>query len=311
VDQTQGIFNKGNRPDWARGAVGSTIFTFKTFTIQYVEFLSRLPTKERALALAVLVMLSGLRGLPFAEDAEDLIDSIAQGLGYNWSTKQRMNQWAMETLGQGWADVMQTGFSGISGMPFDVSARLGMSDLLPGTGLLKKSETRKENQVLEAFGVAGSFVRDALKGEVRPIAVRNIGKALDILDTGMYRDTRGRKVIDADGVDAFMKALGLQPANVARESRAISTQYETRTLFTVVKSEISEQMALGRFENDPDKVQAARDALARWNENNPETPIRLNMTAITRRVMEMRRDRRERFIRSAPREIRGQLAEAL
>jgi hypothetical protein len=154
-------------------------------------------------------------------------------------------------------------------------------------------------------------VRDALRGEVRPIAIRNLDKAIDIASTGMYRDTRGRKVIDADGFDAFMKALGLQPGNVGRESRAIQSQYELQTLFKVVKGEISEQMALGRFEGDADKVTAAKEALARWNEQNPEARIQINNTAILRRVVEMRRDRRERFLRASPREIRQSLAESL
>jgi hypothetical protein len=317
VNQTQGIFNKGNRPNWARGAVGATIFTFKTFTIQYVEFLVRLSKagpegkKAAALALGMLVVLAGVRGLPFAGDAEDLLDTVAQALGYNFTTRAAMNDWAVKMLGEDLAEVAQYGFSGFAGMPFDVSQRLGMHDLLPGTGILKKSETRKEDQVLEAFGVAGSFVRDALRGEARPIAIRNLDKAIDIANTGMYRDTRGRKVIDADGFDAFMKAMGLQPGNVGRESRAISSQYELQTLFRVVKGEISEQLALGRFEGDAEKVTAAREALERWNEQNPEARIQINNAAILRRVLEMRRDRRDRFLRASPREIRQTLAESL
>lgn len=311
VDETQGVFNKGNRPDWSRGAVGATLFTFKTFTIQYVEFLKRLPPKEKALALGVLVLLSGIRGLPFAADAEDLIDTVAQQLGYNFTTKDQMDRFLVATLGSGFADFLQHGSSTIPGVPFDVSARLGMADLLPGTGLLKPSETRKEEQVLDVFGVAGGFVRDALKGEFRPIAIRNLAKGLEMYDREIYTDTRGRKVMDVDGVDALMKGVGLQPNKVAAESRAVSSQYEKRALFTKVKGDISEQLALGMFEQNQDKVKAARQKLDDWNEKNPEARIVINSQAIRRRVVEMRRDRADRFVRSAPKELKAATREAV
>lgn len=311
VEETQGVFNKGNRPNWSRGAIGATLFTFKTFTIQYVEFLKRLPAKERALALAVLVLLSGIRGIPFAADAEDLLDTVAQALGYNFTTKEQMDRFLVATLGDGFADFLQHGASTIPGMPFDVSARLGMADLLPGTGLLKKSETSKENQVLEAFGVAGSFVRDGLKGEFKPIAIRNLAKGIEMYDRGIYTDSRGRTVMEVDGVDAAVKSIGLQPSNVASESRAVRMQFEKRALFSKVKGEISEAMALAQFENDPAKVKDARAKLEAWNEKNPEARIVLNSQAIRRRVVEMRRDRSERFIRSTPKELRTGTREAL
>lgn len=325
VDETQSVFNKGNRPNWSRGAVGATLFTFKTFTIQYLEFLSRLPMEQRLLALAVLVLLSGAKGLPFGEDAEDIVDTIAQQMGYNWTTKDNLNRWLVSQLGQGWADFIQHGVSGISGVPLDVSQRLGMADLLPGTGVLKPSETRKEDQVLEVFGVAGSFVRDTLKtapklasGDVRgaleaggPVAFRNVAKALDMYDMGMYRDTRGRKITDTDAVDAALKGLGFQPSSVAREQRAVGREYEKAALYRKVKNDITERMALGRFENDPGKIAEAREARDRWNEQNPDAKITIDMPSVIRRVKEMRKSRTERFISSAPKDIRQQTAEAL
>jgi hypothetical protein len=311
VDETQGVFNKGNRPNWARGAIGATLFTFKTFTVQYVEFLKRLPPKERALALGMLVLLAGAQGLPFAEDAEDLLDTVAQGLGYNFTTKEQMDRFLVATLGRPFADFLQHGASGTGLLPFDVSQRLGMADLLPATGVLKPSETRKEEQVLEVFGVAGGFVRDALKGQVAPVALRNAAKAIEMYDRGIYTDTRGRKVMDVSPLDAAMKGIGLQPAGVAAESRAAGTAFEKRALFSKVKSEITEQMALGQFENDKAKIQAARDRLADWNRKNPEAQIVLNGQSVRRRVTEMRRDRADRLVRSTPKELRSQVREVV
>jgi len=309
VDETQGIFNKGNRPNWGRGAIGATLFTFKTFTIQYVEFLKRMPPKQRAIGLAVLFLMAGAGGFPFAEDAEDVIDTVAQAMGYNFTSKSARDEFLRRTLGDGWATFLQSGVSPWT--PFDVSQRLGMADLLPGTSILKKSETRKEDQALEIFGVAGSFVRDALKGEVRPIAFRNAAKAIEMYDMGIYRDTRGRKVMDVDPLDAVFKSIGLQPSKVASESRKIGIQYEKRALYEKVRNEITEQMALGQFERDPEKVEKAREAVKRWNEKNPEAPLFINMQNVWRRVREMNTDRTARFLKSTPKELRGEIAKVI
>ena len=179
--------------------------------------------------------------------------------------------------------------------------------------------------MLEVFGVAGGFVRDALKaapklmsGDVEgaleaggPVAIRNVKKAIDMYDMGMYRDTRGRKITETDMVDAILKGVGFQPSNVARETRAVSREYEKTALYRKVKSDITERMALGRFEGDQDKIREAREARDRWNEQNPDAKIEIDGNAVLRRVAEMRKSRRERFISSAPKDIRKQTAEAL
>lgn len=324
VDETQSVFNKGNRPNWARGAVGATVFTFKTFTIQYVEFLQRLATagepgsperargqKAAALALLALVLLAGMKGLPFAEDAEDLIDTVAQALGYNWTTDAQVDKWMNDTLGEVWADIAQHGLSGVPGVPFDVSQRLGMANLLPGTGLLKQSETNKQNQVLEVFGVAGSAVRDATQGQFLPIAIRNLMMGLDTYETGLYRDRRGRAVTEADPLDAALKAIGLQPNVVARAQRDIGRQIELRSLYQAVKEEITDSWAQARFAGDAEGVENARASLRRWNDTNPEARIMILPRTIEQRVIQMRRSKAERTIANAPRPLRATTAEAL
>jgi hypothetical protein len=299
------------------------VFTFKGFMIQYVEFLKRLPPKERAIALGVLVVIAGTSGIPFSGDAEDIIDTVAQQMGYNFTVKDARNRFLVDTFGQGAADFIQFGVS--PWLPFDVSQRLGMADLLPATAILKPSETRKEDQLFEVAGVAGSFVRDVLKGvplalsgqpgealiKNGPIAIRNAAKGVEMYDMGIYRNTRGQKVIDVDGVDAVFKGIGLQPSNVAAESRAIGREYEKRALFTLTKSQITEQMALGQFEGDTEKVQKARERLRDWNEKNPAARIIISMPNVWRRVTEMRKDRAERFLKSTPKELRQQTQEAL
>ena len=59
-------------------------------------------------------------------------------------------------------------------------------------------------------------------GAIRPIlpkAIADIYKAVDMVQTGEYHDTRGRKVVDVSGFDAFIKSIGFQPNTVAEPRR--------------------------------------------------------------------------------------------
>jgi hypothetical protein len=312
VDETQGVYNKGNRPNWARGALGSTLFTFKQFSIGYLEFLARLPMKERALALAVLLLAAGAQGLPFADDVDDLADALAQRMGYDFNSKRRKERFLASVLGQGGADFVLHGFSALPGMPLDVSARMGVGNLIPGTGMLLKSEKDASKDFAEIAGPAGNLVtgaRDlAVNGNARalmPTAIANLSKALEMYQTGQYRDTRGRKVMDVGAGDAVTKALGFQPQQVASDSRKRQVQAQQNNLAKQVQAEIVQQWAAGIVDGEPDQVKAARDRVAKWNRDNPESRIAVSPAAVAGRAREMRRDADERAVRGAPKTMRA------
>jgi hypothetical protein len=125
VEETQGIYNRGNRPNWARGAVGATVFTFKQFSIAYLEFLSRLPRRQQALALGLLVLAAGIQGMPFADDLDDFIDTLGQSLGYNTNVKHWKRKVLEDTMGATAGAFVMQGLSSLPGFPLDVQARRG------------------------------------------------------------------------------------------------------------------------------------------------------------------------------------------
>lgn len=325
VEETQGVYNRGNRPNWARGALGATLFTFKQFTVSYLEFLKRLPRKQQVLALAIMVMASGAQGLPFAGDADDLIDALAQALGYNFNSKQAKRKFLADALGDGMAEFVMHGASMIPGMPLDVQGRLGLGKVIPGIGALKKSDTSKARDVMEIFGPAGSLLQSGVDAAAKlvtgdvfgaaktglPTSIQNMLKAVDMARFDMYRDQKGRKVIATDGVDAFMKGIGFQPSNVAQASRKMQMVNQNISLVKVTESEISEKIAQGRFENDPAKVQDAYKELREWNQTNPEAPIKITPAQVVRRVKEMSLTRDDRLSKTAPKEIRASVGAQL
>lgn len=327
VHETQGIYNKANRPNWARGVIGSTLFTFKQFSISYLEFLSRLPKKQQAIALAVLMLAAGIQGLPFGDDLQDIVDSFAESLGYNFSSEKELHQFLADSLGlgEGVANWLQYGTSALPGMPLDIQGRMGLGNLIPGTSFLKKSQPNKGVDALELFGPAGGLVKSgidaftAMQGgrfgaaaeSLAPVAVKNVVKAADMASDGHYRDARGRRVVETDAVDAIVKATGFQPGRVASEQRAIGRAMPSVALTKVSEGEIAALWAEGVYERDSAKIARAKDRLLDWNQKNPETPIRIDNGQIFRRVREMSLLKGQRTLKSASKETRGELARDL
>lgn len=285
--------------------------TFKQFSINYVEFLSRLPRREKALALAVLVVAAGLEGLPFSDDLDDLIDTLSSHLGYSFSAKRAKVQFLSDTLGLGRdaAEWILRGATALPGVPIDLAGRMSLGNMIPGTALMLKDGRDKSSEVLEALGPAGGVVRDALQGKFAPVAARNAAKAAEMLRTGEYRDERGRKVASVDEADAAMKALGFQPQEIARQSRHDRIAQGVINRTKAAETEIVRKWAQGIADNEPEAVADARRLLAAWNERNPDTKIRIDRLQIAKAVRDMRATREQRMLKAAPRELRSLVTE--
>lgn len=330
VNETQFVANKGNRPRWARGAVGATLFTFKSYSVNYIELMARMAQsgpegrKAAALMLGVLMLMGGAGGLPFADDLGDLIDGLMQRLGYSWSTKQKRQEFLQGLFGEAAGNFVEKGVSGISGMPLDVSGRMGMGNLIPGTGLLQK-KLDYGRDVTELFGPAGDFAKRAFQAagqtvegkpvdatfSLAPRAVANVRQAVDMASTGMYRDVRGRKVIDTDGYEALTKAIGFQPNDVARVQQATFAQQDRIAQVRLAQGEISDAWAQGIAERDPQKIIEAQEQLREWNRKNPDSPIRIRPQDIQRKARTLMQSKEERIQKTAPAAIRASVREQL
>ncbi|HBN8595638.1 TPA: PLxRFG domain-containing protein [Pseudomonas aeruginosa] len=337
VRETQFVYSKASKMRWGRGAVGGTLMTFKTYSVAYLELMHRLwnqgepgsqerkdGRKATALMIGMLLLVGGAGGLPFAEDAEDLIDGAAQLMGYNFSTAKAKQEFLESLFGRVLADFIDRGVSGLPGAPLDVSGRLGMGNLIPGTGLLteKTSHTR---DVLEIAGPMGDFAsriasgtRKVLGGdigsgilEMSPGAVRNAAKGVDMMATGMYRDAKGYKVLDTNVLEAAMKSIGFQPASVATIQGANMLNQKAKAFYNLKAQEIRSMWAAGIFEKDQGKVERARQAIADWNRRNPDQPMAIRVPDIMRRVREMSLSKDERIAKTAPKAMRQQMREDL
>jgi hypothetical protein len=308
--------------------------------VNYLEMVARMATagkpgsperaagqRAAALAVGVLMLMGGAGGLPFADDLGDLIDAILQRLGYSSNVKNARHKFFQDILGDAGGDFVEKGISGVAGFPMDLSGRMGMGNLIPGTGLLtqKKDHTR---DVAELFGPAGDFATRAFQGagnlvdgklmdagfSMAPKAVANLRQGLDMWTTGAYRDQNKNKVIDTTAAEALTKAIGFQPQTVARMQQAAGNVANALDQTRLMAEKINQQWALGMAQHDPDMIREAQAAMKDWNEKNPESRIKPNLAAIQKKAHAMMEDKAQRLEKAAPRsmkaEVRAELAAA-
>jgi hypothetical protein len=301
--------------------------TFKSYSIHWLELMHRLSTQDgkdgkmaAAYMLAALFLVAGAGGLPFAGDAEDLIDAIAQKMGYNFSLKKSKQEFLESVFGKAGAQFVDRGITGIPGVPIDVSGRMGMSNLIPGTGLLLEKRDSSRD-LMELAGPAGDMAKrffEAVgllaKGDVgkaietaAPKAVGNVVKGVDMLDKEMYRDTKGAKVISTTTGEALAKMVGFQPSSVSQVQESNYISQRAKDFYNLKTQEIRAKWAMGIFEGDPSKVAEARKMMDEWNADNPNQRMNANMPAIVKKVREMRKDKAQRIADTAPKAMRAQM----
>ncbi len=205
---------------------------------------------------------------------------------------------------------MLRGLSAIPGVPLDVAGRMSLGNLIPATGVFLKSKPDKAQEIARALGPIGGLAQSAtkaLKGDalgLAPVAIQNLGKAIEMHRTGMYKDAKGERVMDTGGLDAAMKGIGFQPAKIARESRQVGIEVQQRELARATQSEITRAWAQGIFEADPDRVADAQRQLRNWNRDNPESRITVDRPAIVGEVRNIAMSRVQRFIKASPKAMR-------
>ena len=327
VQESQFMYSKANKMRFARGAIGGTLMTFKTYSVSYLELLHRMwtqggPEGKRAtvLALGMLMLMGGAGGLPFVEDVEDVVNALAAKMGYSFNTKQARKAFLTSLVGAWGADFIENGVSGLPGAPIDVSGRLGMGNLIPGTGLMGPNED-KSRDILEMVGPAGDFVQRVFAGagmalggnlagaamEVSPTAVRNVAKGVEMGVTGLYTNKDGYKILDTTLPEAIAKGIGFQPKSVADVQETNVFMARARSFYTQTSAEIRAQWARGIAEGDQSAIDAARERMLDWNRKNPEQPIRIRVPDLHKRAREMRKDRTQRLADTAPKALRENL----
>ena len=335
IEDTHFRQGKGNRQVISRG-LGAPMLQFMSFITNALELQYKMASqhgvegmKGLGMMAGMLILTTGIYGLPFGDDMKDLIEKLV-----SWARSRDLDieqsvYDAFEGMGApgAAAEIFQRGL--LRQLGIDVSRRIGMGNIVPSAAdplgsfvpfdmtygrATRMMDHMKQDRYLEA------------SGELMPLFLKNPVQAGAWSQDGV-RTRYGSTAIPAHeltGADLFAKSLGFNPTSVARgrELQWAQTRAQTaadeyrRNFYTRFSSAITDRVQAQQGGNER-AARRADDSIARllgeiqsYNESvTPSEMIILSTPhvrrAIRRRVQQnmmgpeqarrVRRQARERF----------------
>lgn len=302
VDATQGDYAQYNRPAFFRGGLQSFIYMYKQYPILMVQLLKNMNYEGRIIMLGSLILLSGVRGIPGSDDILDIVDGIAQRLGLKMgSIEKEFARLTRSVFGDELAAeinpiIMRGLLDHFTGLSF--SNRLGLGDIIPGTGLLKPSATKQEilREVVNIAGAPTSFlvgsfeyafntlpaVATGRKGFTSllsdsPVrAIKNVGDAFKFYDTGAILDSKGYVVAqNASTWEILGKALGWYPARAQAQMDWLMADSQEQAYMSMIKTEATRQAVAARLSGDAEAEKDVKEYIKAWNETTKGTRLEI------------------------------------
>jgi len=322
----------------ARGNVLQYIFMYKQFVIVTVQLMKSLPPKGQLLMLGFLLLTSGLKGLPFAEDIFDIVNTIAQKLGLKMgSVEKEIAEWVDDIFPGATPYVMRGILDRWTGVT--VSTRLGMGDLVPLTGAFKAgADPAREvsdfagpvfSGISGLVGMAGSFAKYGaetigLKDDVTSIsgilrdspiaAVRAMADGLSYLDSGMITNNRGQVVSrEAPYYVIVARMLGFYPAIASEQNDIVRLSKDVANYAKAIKAEYVSAYVKAKLDGDTERMQQITADVRQWNEDAKGTGLEISTftRSANRAAQEASRPTVMRYLKSAPKQMRPETIELL
>jgi len=340
VDATQGDYAQYNRPAFFRGGLQSFIYMYKQYPIMMVQLLKNMNYEGRIIMLGSLILLSGVRGIPGSDDILDVVDGIAQRLGLKMgSIEKEFARLTRSVFGDELAAeinpiIMRGLLDHFTGWSF--SNRLGLGDIVPGTGLLKPSATKQEllREVVNIAGAPTSFLVGSLEYFTNTIpgvvtgrsslsslmtdapvrAVKNFGEALKFQDTGAILDSKGYVVAkNATAWEIMGKALGWYPSRAQAQMDWMMADSQEQAYMSMIKTEAVRRAVASRLSGDPESEKNVKDFVKDWNESTKGTRLEIRNfdRSVNQAFKEARKPLALRSLKSSAKSGRAEAKEML
>lgn len=331
VYATQFRYDEANRPALARSNVGSLLFVFKSYPIFMLEtmaHLAKVSPKSAVVMMLSLAMMSGVEGLPFAEDIENLLDTLAYRLFNSpFNTKRALRnvlKSGSEALaGTDLSSVMMHGVANeLTDLQF--ASRVGMGNLIPGTriGAADADYKRVMGEILGPVGtiVTGTLnAADALnKGQFTeaakqglPLAGQNFVKGAEQWQHGYATDLGGRKLVDVSGWESFWQAMGFSSSALGKAYDADRIDKQDMAFYKVLQGDFTKNLVKAIRDGDTQGVHDITSAVTAWNQSHPEMPVSISAAGIRRDVIAAGLPINQRTFQTLPKQLRGESEYAL
>ncbi len=305
IAQTQGVYNKANRSNWANTSVGAPLMTFKQYGINYVEQIVRMWRKKAEsgdegkkavfLMMAMLASLSGVLGLPFMKDFLDVSETTAAFLGNPVNIERE----ARLVLGKDLADPIFNGVLNhyVFNVLADTQSRTSMGDLLPLSNALNPtlSAQGRVNELASIAGATGGVIEkgyDATqliaRGNVGMAALTLLPRSVTSLITGgkmaatdEVTDSKGNKLFDTTWDEGLIKAIDATPKRMADLSRTKSLEWKDKSIQAYMTTNFKQKIIAAMMDNDQAEVKKIMKEVDEWNTSRPKYPVFINLNTLS------------------------------
>lgn len=338
VNIAQGEYAMFNRPEMARGNVLQYIFMYKQFVIVTVQLMKSMPVQGQLMMLGFLLLTSGLKGLPFAEDIFDIVDTIAQKLGLKTaSVEKAIAEW-VDSVAPGMTPFVMRGvLDRMTGAT--MSTRLGMGDLIPLTGAFRAgADPAREvadfagpvfSGISGLVGMAGSLAKygaevtglrddttsfNSILRDSPVAALRSIGDSYAYLDSGTITNARGQLVAREASTQVILaRLLGFYPAIATEQNDIVRLSKNVAEYSKAIKAEYVSAYVKAKVAGDTERMGGIAADVRQWNEDAKGTGLEITsfLRSANRAALEAQRPTVMRYLKSAPKQMRPETIELL
>ena len=334
VNTSQGEYAMYNRPEMARGNVAQYIFIYKQFVIISVELMKGMNYKGRLYFLGMLLLFSGVKGLPFADDLMDLVDTLAQMFGIKMASVEKEIAQLSDALIPGSTPYVMRGlldrFTGAT-----ISTRLGFGDLIPLSGALKQgADPWREvenffgpvyNALQEGVATTGKLASYGaevvgLKDDTTnfadilrdaPIsAVRGLADGLTYLDDGRITNSRGNVISnDVPISTAIFRMLGFYPSVATQQNDLVRINKFTDAYVKSMKLKYTQAYVKAKLDNNISEVNRIIQFVNEHNRSHKGTEFEFRgfVRSANRAYNAAKRPTLLRYKKFAPKNIRQEV----
>lgn len=336
VDETQFVAGKINRPPIATGP-GAAILQFKTFSANYIRLLYQMMTRQGPAGkiaatsmLAALGTMSGLWGVPFADDIKEIYEFFHRYItGVDKDINREIRQYMTDAgLSKEAANSVLHGQGRRFG--FDIGRRLGQGDLFPNASLGEVAGvpfSATIGRVRDAWQRYSTGQGAAAVAELTPQAIRNMLWATTVLPREGLRTKRGNRYMAPSEIstgDLMMKSIGIQPTKFSQRYEEIFEDQRLKSATVKAKGKLyiklaaaavkaAEAAEAGDAETYAEQREIFQETLNEHHKKLQDVDIQnhlkfpVNKQSLDRR-MQQYRDYHLMLLKYAPREVRGEMS---
>lgn len=300
---TQFQYSAAARPRILRGKKGS-LLAFFSFVQNSLYFASH--DKGRTRFLLMMMLMGGLMGMPGAQDVMNLVRFMTRKLlGEDVNIEKDVREFITNITKDDGSDadmvlhgISRTGFgvghvlelAGLPGVKFDMSANIGMGNIIPGISALgppTKSFSDLEAQIGEnaagaVYGIGLNVLKFLSDDELPwmdgkryeralPRSVKAMAKAYRFLEEGRERSRSGDTVIKFDASDPdhlaeiTAQALGFTPTRLAQAWDRKRMQQESIAFWSIRRQMLMQQFNYAYDSGDRATMQNVAAAIRKYN----------------------------------------------